>query len=70
MEEKKTFWKYFMSKPSGVAASAFCIGLSIYSVIDQILENTGDWYFGLYFIFMGVVFIPFGVYMNYKKYWV
>ncbi len=66
--KKETFLKYFF-KGRMKYTSLVLILFSLIALIMEIFRQSKDWYISLVFLFIGVVIVPFGAYMNYKGYW-
>lgn len=69
MKNKKTFLKYYLSS-NNKYASIFCIIATIISIAIEVSEGSDNWWYGLFFLVIGVVITPAFAWMNYKGYWV
>ena len=64
----ETFTAYFFRKKYK-NTSLVLIQMTIIVLIFEIARESSEWWIALAFLFIGVVLVPFGAWMNYKGIW-
>ena len=64
----ETFKTYFFRKKYK-NTSLVLILMTIIVLIFEIARESSEWWLALVFLFIGVVLVPFGAWMNYKGIW-
>ena len=64
----ETFVEYFL-KGKYKNTSLVLILMAMIVLGFEIFRESSEWWLALVFLFIGVVLVPFGAWMNYKGYW-
>lgn len=67
MKNKKEFTSWDHFKTNYKWTSLILIGLFTTSLIMELVRGSSEWWFSFFFLFLGVVVLPIGNYLSWKK---
>jgi hypothetical protein len=68
-KENETFTAYFFRKKYK-KTSLVLILMAMIVLGFEIFRESSEWWIALVFLFIGIVLVPLGAWMDYKGYWV